>query len=120
MAITIRPYKYFEHQITVSSVEADSNVNLEKEGVNHYSLHGSQVQVPFKLLISAELPIGWESLFTPAEMKKPPFEVIISYQSKDSRKKGLERMTLVSSNKFEGSLSLNFDDWRGRLNIVLN
>ena len=120
MAITIRPHKFLDKQIDITAVSTDSGITIEKEmGERNYSLANNTSKVPFKLKIKCSLPIGWQMCFTPQERSNPPCQMIIAYQSKDSRKKGAKLMRSIGNNGYEGELNLNFSDWRGKLNIDL-
>ena len=97
--------------------QTDSNVNLGNVSENSFEVFSSNNKVNFNLHVKAELPDSWEDLFTTSERKKPPYLVGLSYESKDSRRADFINLSHVSGNNFSGKLPLDFDNWRGRINL---
>jgi len=116
MAITIRPNKFLEHEISNLNFASDSGVEFEKDEFEIY-FSKSKTKIPFNLKVTADLPVGWENAFTPPERANPPYSVVIAYISKDSRKRGAKKMSLVSGLSYEADLPIDFIDWRGKIEL---
>tara|TARA_B100000963_G_scaffold226308_1_gene197459 strand:- start:2845 stop:3834 length:990 start_codon:yes stop_codon:yes gene_type:complete len=95
----------------------DSNVTLGNVSDNLFEVFSSNNKANFNLHVEAELPDSWEDLFTKPERKKPPYLVGLVYESKDSRRADFINLSQVSGNNFSGKLPIDFDNWRGRINL---
>ena len=94
-----------------------SNVTLGNVSDNLFEVFSSNNKANFNLHVEAELPDSWENLFTIPERKNPPCLVGLVYESKDSRRADFINLSQVSGNKFSGKLPLDYDNWRGRINL---
>lgn len=95
----------------------DLNVTLGNVSENSFEVFSSNHKAAFNIHVEAELPSSWEDLFTKSERKNPPYLVGLAYESKDSRRADFINLSKVSGNNFSGKLPLDFDNWRGRINL---
>tara|TARA_B100001057_G_scaffold363486_1_gene366197 strand:+ start:138 stop:1133 length:996 start_codon:yes stop_codon:yes gene_type:complete len=100
--------------------DADSGIDLEKINDNEFEVFSSKKKSKFNLNIQADLPENWEDLFTPQEKQNLPFKVGLNYESKDSRKSGFIELKKVNGNSFAEKFSLDFSEWRGRINLKIS
>ena len=117
MTVRFYPSNFLSNKIVIKNISTDSNVSLQKQGDNLFSVFNSPIKNNFNLLVEAELPNNWKDLFIVSERANPPAELVLNFESKDSRSKGAIRMRPLGGNNYEGAMPLSFIDWRGRIKL---